>query len=198
MARQPAYSEEQKTAALVVYAERGLTAAGRETGIPKMTIWRWAKATGTVTVTVTPAEKVEMAAAGRLANAERLAVVREGLRQHLIEKADDLLDRMDEPHVDFKGAKAEEVIYPRAPAGAVQNYATSVGILIDKFRLESGESTAKTEVTATVEGRVDVLNWRPDDAFMARYAQVLREAGLLDDDDATEPRLLNPGDDAAL
>jgi hypothetical protein len=191
MARQPAYSEEQKTAALAVFAERGLTSAARETGIPKMTIWRWAKVTGTVTATVTPTKKAEVMAAGRQANAERIVVVREGLRLHLIEKADDLLDRMDKPHVDFKGKDAQEVTYPVAPAAAVQNYATSVGILIDKFRLESGETTAKTEHSGTVEGRIDVVNWRPDDAFLARYARVLQEAGLLDDD---EPRLLNPGD----
>ena len=63
----------------------------------------------------------------------------------LLERAADLLERMDEPHVEFKGKDADQVTYPMAPAAAVQNYATSAAILIDKFRLEMGEATGRQE-----------------------------------------------------
>jgi hypothetical protein len=56
-----------------------------------------------------------------------------------------VLKRMDEPHVDFKGKDADRVVYPVAPAAAVQNYATSAAIMLDKYRLEVGEATARTE-----------------------------------------------------
>lgn len=45
-----------------------------------------------------------------------------------------------------------------------------------------------------IEGRVDVLHWRPDEAFLAQYARVLREAGLLDEPIDGEARQLGPGD----
>lgn len=44
-----------------------------------------------------------------------------------------------------------------------------------------------------IEGRLDVMHWVPDEAFMVMYARVLREAGLLDDDEVEEVRFLNPG-----
>jgi ABC-type branched-subunit amino acid transport system ATPase component len=52
-------------------------------------------------------------------------------------------------HIDFKGKDATEVTYPKAPAAAFQQYATSAAILIDKFRLEGGEVTERTEAITT-------------------------------------------------
>jgi len=43
-----------------------------------------------------------------------------------------------------------------------------------------------------IQGHVDVMHWRPDEAFMAQYARVLREAGILDDDEP-EIKLVGPG-----
>jgi hypothetical protein len=46
-----------------------------------------------------------------------------------------------------------------------------------------------------IPGRVDVVHWRPDEAWMRDYARVLREAGLLDDDEVDgEARLLGSGE----
>ena len=42
-----------------------------------------------------------------------------------------------------------------APAQACQQYATSVGILIDKFRLESGEVTSRDEHHNVTESQLD-------------------------------------------
>ena len=54
-----------------------------------------------------------------------------------------------------------------------------------------------------IEGRVDVLHWRPDEAFLVQYARVLNDAGLIEDGDADrqldrfhEPRQVGPGDEA--
>jgi hypothetical protein len=62
-----------------------------------------------------------------------------------MEKAVDLLDRMDAPLIDFVGKDGKAVEHPIAPAGAVRDYAVSVGILIDKYRLEVGEATTRSE-----------------------------------------------------
>lgn len=45
-----------------------------------------------------------------------------------------------------------------------------------------------------IEGRLDVMHWAPDDAFMSRYVVVLREAGLLNDPIEGEVRQLGPGE----
>lgn len=44
------YSDAQRAEALALYESEGPTAAGKKLGIPKETIMRWAKATGTHTV----------------------------------------------------------------------------------------------------------------------------------------------------
>jgi hypothetical protein len=133
------YTMDQRAEALAIYVQKGVAEASRQTGVPKPTIASWARR-GRVH-TVAP---VKTRAATEMLMAQT-AELRERLRYKLLEKADDLLDRMDAEHVDFKGKDVEEVIYPIAPAAAVQNYATSVGILIDKYRLEIGEATGRTE-----------------------------------------------------
>jgi transposase-like protein len=134
-----AWSDEQKADAIVVAAEYGLTEGWRRTGVPKPTLARWLRAAGIGTDHVPKTREATIAAAAR---ADQL---RAELRTRLLEQALDLLDRMDAEHVDFKGRDVTEVVFPIAPAGAVQNYATSVGILIDKYRLEVGEATTRSE-----------------------------------------------------
>lgn len=133
------YTVEERAEAVALVAEHGLAHTWRETGIPKPTLARWADEAG---VERTGTEKTRAATD---ALRERHAHLRESVRLELLEKVADLLDRMDAPHVEFKGKDSEKVEYPIAPAGAVQNYATSVGILIDKYRLEIGEATGRTE-----------------------------------------------------
>lgn len=142
--RGKSHSAEERLAAVNLVAEHGLAHAWRETGIPKPTLARWADEFG---VERTNTEKTRAATD---ALRERHASLREQVRLELMEKVADLLDRMDAPHVEFKGKDSDKVEYPIAPAGAVQNYATSIGILIDKYRLEVGEATGRTESLAGV------------------------------------------------
>lgn len=140
MARE--YTEDEKARALDLYGSVGLAEAARETDIPKPTIQSWARRTGLPHTDA--AAKTREATLAASARADQL---RAGIRLKLLVKADRLLDRMDEPHVEFKNSAKEirQVTYPTAPAAAVQNYATSVGILIDKYRLEVGEATTRSE-----------------------------------------------------
>lgn len=133
------YTDEQRSAAVALVAEKGLAEAWRETGIPKPTLAFWCDKAG---VERTGGEKTRAAADATKARHE---LTRQQVRLDLIEKVADLLQRMDAEHVEFKGKDSDRVVYPIAPAGAVQNYATSVGILIDKYRLEMGEATGRTE-----------------------------------------------------
>jgi transposase-like protein len=144
-----AYSEEEKEATIALVVDGGLAAAWRATGIPKTTIAGWCKAAGVRTY------GGEKTAAATEAAVEQQTLRREQLRTMLLEKAVDLLERMDSPHIEFKGKDADQVEYPIAPAGAVQNYATSVGILIDKYRLELGEATGRNETRTLTDGLAD-------------------------------------------
>lgn len=139
MAERRDYSEAERIEAVAKVAELGLGSAWRETGIPKPTLARWAKKAGVETYQ--PEKAAHATDALRAMHAER----REKLRVALLDKALDMLDRMDAEHVEFKGKDADEVVYPIAPASAVQNYATSAGILLDKYRLEMGEATSRNE-----------------------------------------------------
>lgn len=136
------YTAEQKTEALRLYVEVGPRRAADTLKIPCSTIRSWAVATGTRTES---RAKNYAATEAAKAKANRL---RKELHARLLEKAVDLLGRMDEPHIDFKGSGPlgpSEVTFPKAPADACKFYATAVGILIDKYRLETGEVTAREE-----------------------------------------------------
>ncbi len=116
--------------------------AWRQTRIPKPTIASWARRAH-----LPHTDASLKTAVATMAASARADQLRAELRVALLEKAVDLLGRMDAEHIEFKNSAKEirEVVYPIAPAGAVQNYATSVGILIDKYRLEAGEATTRTE-----------------------------------------------------
>ena len=53
-------------------------------------------------------------------------------------------------------------------------------------RLSRGEPDIRAEIAGAdggpITARVEVLDWRPDEAWMRDYARVVREAGLIDDD----------------
>lgn len=135
-----AYSEQEKTQALDLIREVGLAEAWRRMRhIPKPTLGSWAQKAG---IHSDAAAKTALATEAAEARAKQL---RAELRLAMLEKAVDLLQRMDAEHVEFKGKDADMVTYPIAPASAVQNYATSVAILVDKYRLEAGEATSRNE-----------------------------------------------------
>lgn len=156
------YTDEQKQEALNLYVEHGATEAAHLTSIPKRTLLRWATDAGMAQARAkkTEAARTQLA---RQQDARRLQ-----LQNLLLEKAVDLIQRMDKPHIDFRGK--DEIEYPIATSGDVRNYATAAAILIDKFRLERGESTSRTEVTSDdsdidreVRRLVDELARQPQD-----------------------------------
>lgn len=166
------YTTEEKANALNLYVTVGLAEAWRTTGIPKPTIASWARRAGLphTDATAKTREATEAAAA-------RAETLRAELRVKLLEKASDLLDRMDAEHIDFKGKDADTVTYPIAPASAVQNYATSVGILIDKYRLEVGEATTRSESRSLTEDMDDHERAALRDAIDNELARRMAEAG---------------------
>lgn len=133
------YTAKERKDAVELVAQHGLAHAWRETGIPKPTLVRWCDEAGVERF------HPEQTRAALTVLQDRAAMTRETLRLMLLEKAVDLMERIDEPHVEFKGKDADAVTYPVAPASAVQNYATSVAIFIDKYRLEIGEATSRGE-----------------------------------------------------
>lgn len=170
------YSDEQKAAALKLYAEVGPAQAGRLTGIKAATIGKWAQRANIVAETTIKNERaVETAKLNR-------EVKREQLRELILDKAIDMLHRMDETHTDFKATKEgiQEVSWTKAPSGACKDYATSAAILVDKFRMEMGEATSRTDATQKTEvsGEIAVtqdeftkalIDWALDPQTIADY-----------------------------
>lgn len=136
-----AYTDQQRADALTAYINHGAAEASRRLDIPARTIRRWAN---DAELTAARTQKLEEAHA---ALAVRHGEMREELRVRLLEKALDALDRMDSVHVDYRGKDARRVEWEVAPSGAFKDYATGAAILIDKYRLEMGEHTARAEVT---------------------------------------------------
>lgn len=133
------YTPKQRQEALTLYALEGPSAVEDQLGIPKSTVVDWARTAGIRTVrNERTAEAVEAARLDR-------ELTREHLRNLMLEKAVDLIGRMDEEHIDFKGKDADEVVYPKPSPAGCQSYATAAAILLDKFRLEVGEVTGRTE-----------------------------------------------------
>lgn len=156
------YTDEQKAEAIALYVEEGPTAVEMLLGIPKQTVHMWATKEGVRTVRTTKATAAtEAIAADRLLH-------REQLRSELIAKALDMLNRMDDEHIDYRGKDCTRVSFPKAPADACKSYAMSAAILLDKFRLEMGETTGRSEVTvetSTDRGLRELIEqMRPDTA----------------------------------
>ena len=167
------YSEAEKANALAVYVEKGPREAARETGIPARTIGRWAARQGLST-------EVQAKTAKATATArEQAALRREKLRMLLLDKAVDVLERMDAPHKDFKVvgvgdhvSEIREVHYDLPTPGGVKDYAIAVGVLIDKYRLEMGETTDNRNTN--VSGGLSMsLRGVPDDQLAAGLARLL-------------------------
>jgi hypothetical protein len=135
----PVRTEADRENAIALAQQKGLATAARETGIPRPTISRWMAAAGLVTNT-SPRTALATAAAIR-----KRELLRARMDNKLLTTADRLLDRINRPHVEFVGPDRKRVVLPHTPASAVQNLAVSVGILIDKYRLESGEATSRSE-----------------------------------------------------
>ena len=136
------YPAAKKEEALALYVEHGPREASRLAKIPADTISSWARREGLSTKSV-----ATNAAATEAAKA-RAAALREEIRLELLAKARDMLRRMDAEHIDFKVVGAGEgiseikqVTFPRPTPTGAREYAVAFGILLDKYRLEMGEST---------------------------------------------------------
>jgi len=128
------YTDEQKTEAIELLDTQGIWAAVSATGAHHTTIYRWhAQAVRT------GAKKAEDDAV----EAEISAITRQRLRRRLLETALAHVDRSDSAR----------------DAQDAQRYATSAGIMIDKYRLEMGEATARTyhEGSDDIDRRVSQL-----------------------------------------
>jgi transposase-like protein len=139
------YTPEEKSVALATYAEHGLARAHDVHDIPKSTLRKWAMGSGMDTSEIA-GRSVEQTQAASAARATRCEELRLELRESFLVAAADMLDRLDEEHIDFRGQQAKEVTFPKAPADACRNYVTAAAILIDKYRLEAGEATDRTEL----------------------------------------------------
>ncbi len=146
------YTEAEKDEACLIYVEQGPTEVYRRLGIPPTTVVSWAQARGLRTMRN---EKTRARTEAREVDAgERRSL----LRQKLLDKALDALERMDEAHKDFRGKDAAEVSWDKAPSGAMKDYAMTAAILIDKLRLEEGSATARTEHVDPQQRAAEVLD----------------------------------------
>lgn len=109
--------------ALQVYIDEGPDVAARAAGVSVRTIYRWAATEGVSTTAIS--EKV---AAATTAAKERAVLNRAEVRALLLEQTVKALHQMDD--VDPKEKQALSM---------------TVGILLDKYRLEAGEATSRGE-----------------------------------------------------
>lgn len=135
------YTEEQRDAAveLLRNPKLSLRAINKQTGIPTGTLSRWAKDA----MVHRPVQKTGLE--GMEARAKRLKARRDRVGEQVLRKAEDILKRMDMPHVQVLTKDGDALGLPMAAAKDVRDYAVAFGILLDKFRLEMGEATSVTE-----------------------------------------------------
>jgi transposase-like protein len=125
------YTEAEKADALATYLEHGLAAAHQTTGIPRATLQDWARKAGHNLADISghTADKTRAAVAAHQANA---AEIRALLQAELLAAA--------RIHV-ASSLKAED-------GKNAQHYMTAGAIGLDKYRLELGEATDRTEVVS--------------------------------------------------
>lgn len=164
------WTSTERTRAVELYREHGPSKAARilsaeiSYSVNKRTVQRWAVKAG-----VESQAPDAMAAAHAAAEAKK-AALRAELNILLLETTVKLIKRIDEPHIEFKGANAHQVEYPVAPAASCASYAVAIGTFIDKYRLENGEVTGREEVIT-----VDKI-----DREIAKLNEELARRGALD------------------
>lgn len=130
--------------ALDIYRAQGATAAAKATGCSRQTIYDWL-ADGLSTDT----DKQKAA----LEASTRRDVLREHARTRMVYTYLRIIDRCTE-ETKIITKDGNEIVLPEPPADSVQKLATAAAILIDKLRLELGESTSRTE--SLDASRVDI------------------------------------------
>jgi hypothetical protein len=163
------YSAKKQRDALELYVQFGPREASRQSGIPARTISRWAAKAGVATEVLSETAKATEAAT---AKAE---LTRAWIRATLLEKVADILGRLDMPHIDFRGKDAVQVTFPGPTPTGVKEYALAIGILLDKYRLEMGESTDRRQF----EHSGDItLRQVPDDELKSVVGRLVAKLGI--------------------
>ena len=159
-----AYTNAFRAKVMETYEAEGLAAAAREHGVPRGTVSWWAKKAGLT------GHQSEIARDGLAARLERI-------KEKLGRRAEEMLDRMDEPMVSWTGSgkNAVRIELPRPPAGVCREFATTAAILIDKLQLLRGEPTERHEHTDTAGDIRERLNSRIAGIAAARGAGAAAE-----------------------
>lgn len=136
------YTDDEKHAAVALYAEQGPTAVQEQLGVPKATVTAWGKAAGVGTVRN---ERTAAATeAARLDWEER----RLALTHEIGEVAEMALERVRHIIEDrcsvIRHTKDGEQ-YVIAEGAEAKAYATTMAILVDKAQLLSGAATSRQE-----------------------------------------------------
>ena len=137
---------ELKRQALELWRSDGPAAASKATGIPTGTIGAWA-----ARAALQPLHRNRVPVEALEVLREQRALKREELELRMLDTALRLVRRIEEPSVEFmsSGGAVVPVELPTASAKAARELATAAAILLDKYRLERGEATDRTEHGAT-------------------------------------------------
>lgn len=151
------WTDEEKAAALELLADgsKSFYEVRDATEVPVGTLHRWATEAG-----LERSDEKTLAATKR--RTLRLSEKRQALAEEFLDRVEDLLGRMDEPHVVGYTKKGEAVVFPMGASADCKNYMTAAAISLDKFRLEMGEHTQATRSDTgsprdRVKDRVDEL-----------------------------------------
>jgi hypothetical protein len=151
-----------REAALAVYRDQGLAAAHRESGVPKSTLRRWAKAAGMETARLAAHAAARTRAAVEQHQAT-LAQRRVAMAAALMTEAEIELTRLRQPKVEWKmAASGKEVTreLPEPEPGDRRNIATTVAILLDKSSLYSAKATESLTAEHAREKVAEILQLR--------------------------------------
>lgn len=152
MAKRREWTPEQRAEVIELYKVHGVAETVRRTGVPRGTISDWVRQAGAQTSVAKTT--TEATAVSKARNNEKY----EELKGLVLDAAKDMIVRTKRPHKDFRGKEAIEVWWDEAPADACKNYLTSAAIMIDKYRLMSGESTENIQVTTRHEKEQRLAN----------------------------------------
>ncbi len=142
MSKRKTWTDAEK-AAVVEYAKtHPVFETASKFGCSAGSVSNWCKAAGVDKAALVEQQTAAATAASIAAQAEK----REQLRVKLLDRALTVLDRMDGKFKTFTKLGVE-VELDEPPANVCKDLAVTCGILIDKLRLEAGESTIREEVS---------------------------------------------------
>lgn len=182
--KQSKYSPQQIDQAMEIYQVLGLAETTRLTGVGKGAIEYHA----TRRNLVQPSKK--QIALLKEASRERSEGLRLLVGEKLMQRCNELLDRMTQPQSMFLGSKGVELVYPVPPPQDIKALAQSVSALMGEYRIEIGEQTGHIEqVGPSVSVVIDI--GKIEDARSRRMAI----QNLADDPDVIEGKAEEDGDE---